>query len=593
MVSSEDTLGNCCWPDQVWVASKKACVGTPRCPEGFERSSSGCVSSTGAPPPAAASVPAKPNIKLIWPDGSVPSDCRILVDQQESPCSSSGLSVARGKHVVRVERAGFEAFETQLLITGDSLKEIRVTSKAIPVQEITLVSEPPASVTIDGKAVGRTPLKVKLASGEHMARLDEPGFKPLEVALGAAGELPERRFFLSPAVAQVTVARPPGARVFFDGRELGAAPLSALLPVGEHRFRIEHNGRSREEVRVITDPMTPLEFDAPGPAPDDAGVPSPPRQLAAETRPASGPETQPRAEPDTRASRDVSAIGLEEALAILSGARVSLDEKRTAFERVATKRVDLTEFVNVVVPESLKDELCVKYSDRLRPVRYSARGFNSFGDPVTGDLLVNGVVYGSLPFDGQVPWCAKSIQVRDQAAHVVTRTDPKPLDPILANTDRFEFPGRKRRVSVSLVGDVLFAPWTTSYDYNLPRPAFGSALQLDLWGKIFHLALAFRVSNLMNRTLLRGDPAPTPGGDLFVGMTATAGDDRVMYRFTVDLGLSTFLFPAVRLVNTLTINEVFFVSLALQGSYMWPSFAPDTNGLTVLIGPQLSLGFGH
>jgi hypothetical protein len=41
--SNPDTKGNCCWPDQVWSATRKVCVGIPRCPENLTAQGEDCI----------------------------------------------------------------------------------------------------------------------------------------------------------------------------------------------------------------------------------------------------------------------------------------------------------------------------------------------------------------------------------------------------------------------------------------------------------------------------------------------------------------------------------------------------------------------
>ena len=47
-VRSADTRDHCCWPGQVWVPSRNACVGAPGCPAGLTAQGDACVE----PPPA-------------------------------------------------------------------------------------------------------------------------------------------------------------------------------------------------------------------------------------------------------------------------------------------------------------------------------------------------------------------------------------------------------------------------------------------------------------------------------------------------------------------------------------------------------------
>lgn len=555
-----------------------------------------CV-ATAKPTPTPTAPTPKPagGLQVLWPEGAAPPDAHVIIEKQDMG-PKEAIELPAGKYQVRVERPGYEPLEVRLTVQATARTTLKASLKQLPSQELNITSEPTANISLDGVSMGRTPTMLKLTSGEHAVTLSEPGFKPIDVRLTIPGEATSRQFVLTPQVAFVGITSPAGAKISVDERELGVAPLTTQLPVGVHRFRIEVKGRVFEETRQTYEQTSTLDFDSATNAPDAGPVANPPtlkepNQTAQKDQPS--PQSTKLVTVSDKLDPTPDALTADEVLKVLSSTKEGLDEKRRAFASIETRRVDLTEFVNVVTPDALKDELCVRYAERLRPVRYSATAKSSFGNDVPGKLLVNGVPYGPVPFDGQVPWCAKTIQVKDSSGNVLTRGSSRPLDPTLANTDVFEFPGRHRRVSVSLVGDVLFTPGLSRFDINLPNPSFGGALQLDLWGQVFHFALAFRLTNLMNQTLLRGDPAPTPGGDLFLGLTAATGTDELTYRFTVDVGISTLFFPAGRIVNTISINEIFFISLAVQASYMWPTLAPMSSGTTILIGPQVSIGVGH
>ncbi len=72
--SGPDTAGHCCWPGQVWSASRNVCVGIPQCGPGFTVSGESCVAAPatgGAPPPTAT--PPAPVAAPVAPAPVVPS----------------------------------------------------------------------------------------------------------------------------------------------------------------------------------------------------------------------------------------------------------------------------------------------------------------------------------------------------------------------------------------------------------------------------------------------------------------------------------------------------------------------------------------
>lgn len=108
---------------------------------------------------------------------------------------------------------------------------------------------PSVAVTLDGKAVGRTPLALSLAPGTYSLRLgDAPGARTEQVSV-VAGTSILQHYELAPAApaAPLTGALrvqtdPPGLKVSIDGTEAGVTPLTvAQVGVGEHRVAV-HSG---------------------------------------------------------------------------------------------------------------------------------------------------------------------------------------------------------------------------------------------------------------------------------------------------------------------------------------------------------------
>jgi hypothetical protein len=119
-----------------------------------------------------------------------------------------------------------------------------------------------ARVAIDGRNAGVTPLTAtNLSAGVHVVRVSREGYvtaerrvrigttpaQPIDVTLAAATA--SRDAASRPAEANQTTgslmleSRPPGARVFVDGRPLGTTPLLLDgVSVGEHTVRFEMEG---------------------------------------------------------------------------------------------------------------------------------------------------------------------------------------------------------------------------------------------------------------------------------------------------------------------------------------------------------------
>jgi hypothetical protein len=125
----------------------------------------------------------------------------------------------------------------------------------IPTLEV--VVDPPVTVAIDGRVVGRSPLKTEVPTGTHKVTLTDPAqglslVRTVNVKPGA------NKLALKLGRGQVTVSAPAGAEVRIDGRVIGQAPLPGPVPVveGSHRIQVNVNGARWQQAFTLGDNET-------------------------------------------------------------------------------------------------------------------------------------------------------------------------------------------------------------------------------------------------------------------------------------------------------------------------------------------------
>lgn len=200
---------------------------------------------------------------------------RILVDGVErgvgDALTLSGLEP--GTHTVRLEAEGFATVEEAIELTPGGEARIRHTLERLPEPprprttaapadgpaeppadaappEVRIVSTPPgATVLVDGREVGTTPLVWRdgAVGGTYAVTLRLDGHEPVAARIAdlPAGRttfertLPE---LARPGSLTVTLSGGGWAHVYVDGRKLDrTAPLKGLaLEVGEHEIRVEN-----------------------------------------------------------------------------------------------------------------------------------------------------------------------------------------------------------------------------------------------------------------------------------------------------------------------------------------------------------------
>jgi len=124
-----------------------------------------------------------------------------------------------------------------------------------------------ARVIVDGRESGVTPLAVRdLAVGTHVVRVMRDGFTPEERRFRITRSRPSQSMVVALERPRATAAasftggltvdsRPPGAKVYIDGRLVGTTPLESRgVSAGEHAIRLERDGYRRwtSAVRVVS-----------------------------------------------------------------------------------------------------------------------------------------------------------------------------------------------------------------------------------------------------------------------------------------------------------------------------------------------------
>lgn len=147
--------------------------------------------------------------------------------------------------------AGASSDEAAVVANADAATE----GSAKPPTEgiLALRVEPRVSVKIDGKAVGRAPLRVPLPPGRHKIELEDRrlGIDVTRYVNVSARGVTQEEIYLQKGF--VAINAPPGAIISIDGRRVGKAPLSGEVGVyeGSHKLEVTMGkAKFRESFRV-------------------------------------------------------------------------------------------------------------------------------------------------------------------------------------------------------------------------------------------------------------------------------------------------------------------------------------------------------
>ena len=201
--------------------------------------------------PKAASKP-EPKSRAPKPQEPAPVAMRNMFQHAEAPAAVSSHPSSR-------KRVLAAAVVLVALVSGGTLAARYLMADPAPVTTGTLVinSDPAgASVVVDGRARGTTPVTASLEPGSHVVEISSRGQRrtiPVSIAAGGTVshfvELPK-----TPSGAGELQVRtePAGARVIVDGQQYGVSPVTVKdLAPGTHVVRLENDLGALEETVAI------------------------------------------------------------------------------------------------------------------------------------------------------------------------------------------------------------------------------------------------------------------------------------------------------------------------------------------------------
>jgi hypothetical protein len=128
---------------------------------------------------------------------STPSGALVTVDGQRAGETPVTLTVALGRHEIQVARSGYVPKTDRVELTAKQpSRTVRVPLKRGPARDpsvttgsVNIDSRPRgARVTLDGRALGLTPLRVpELTAGDHRVLVELAGYRPVTSMVNIVG----------------------------------------------------------------------------------------------------------------------------------------------------------------------------------------------------------------------------------------------------------------------------------------------------------------------------------------------------------------------------------------------------------------------
>lgn len=194
--------------------------------------------------------PAWADITLV----STPAGAEVFVDEQSAGRTPLTAEILEGSRTLRVQLNGYKPHQQSLQVTAgqaQTLPDIILS----PADAVLVLDSRPAgaSVTLDGRFQGRTPMEVALAPGKAgVVRLFRDGYAPAERTVTlASGERRALTLELAADIADVDIrAEPADAELIIDGTSRGAANQVVQLNTRLHTVRIQKPGYVAHETSI-------------------------------------------------------------------------------------------------------------------------------------------------------------------------------------------------------------------------------------------------------------------------------------------------------------------------------------------------------
>ncbi|TBH20773.1 PEGA domain-containing protein [Thermus thermamylovorans] len=174
---------------------------------------------------------------------SIPSGAEVYLDGALRGRTPLRLSLEEGTYRVELRAPGHEPYGAAVRVEGGRETRLSASLRPLRTGELFLEARPAgAEVYVDGRLVGRAPLRVSLEAGLREVRVLAPGFAEYRAQVEVRPGESLRLFVeLVPARAVLELYLNAEARVFLNGEEVGLARggyLRLEAPLGEHELTL-------------------------------------------------------------------------------------------------------------------------------------------------------------------------------------------------------------------------------------------------------------------------------------------------------------------------------------------------------------------
>ena len=194
---------------------------------------------------------------------------RVIIDGEEvGRTPVSNLEVKAGRRILEVQADNYQDIKKEVDIEGCP-EEQSFDFALVPGWSDVAISSIPegASVIVDGKSAGRTPITIELPKGTYQLQISAEGYKTWQKQLSVLPNQPQALEAIRLEPADGTLAlktRPAGANVTVGQRFVGKTPLTVQISANtQHEIRISKAGYENvtRKIEVSTGKLKTVAVD--------------------------------------------------------------------------------------------------------------------------------------------------------------------------------------------------------------------------------------------------------------------------------------------------------------------------------------------
>lgn len=195
----------------------------------------------------------------------VDDDAEIYVNNERKGIRTWTGDLEAGNYTIECRKANHRPSSEKKTITENMSGETFTLQPPTPINGSLVVSSNPpmAKITIDGKQVGETPMRINaILIGEHTLRLEKEGCAPLAKTItieeGKTLSLDEK---LDTGRSIMVKTDRIGDKIYVDGDFVGETPRETPLGFGHHTIRVVRNGvKVEKEVDIMESTRNGLDL---------------------------------------------------------------------------------------------------------------------------------------------------------------------------------------------------------------------------------------------------------------------------------------------------------------------------------------------